>query len=123
MFVTGLSQHLYFISSDKNVFFFLVLEEYISQGKFMPYFWAEIGRAESPTVSPVSYLQLKIINMPKQQILGRHVLNRFICVLDQAEERIEFSQTGTGYTISISHTQKMQLFQEKTKKNCLRKKM
>ena len=54
--------------------------------------------------------------MPKQQILGRHVLNLFICVLDQAEERIEFLQTGTGYTINISHTQKMQLFQEKTKK-------
>lgn len=74
----------------------------------------------------LEYFRLKIINMPKQQILGRHVLNLFICVLDQAEERIEFSRTVWHWLfnkLSISHSQKMQLFQEKTKKNCLRKKM
>lgn len=65
-----------------------------------------LGRKGAERTLPTSvisrHFQLKIINMPEQQILGRHVLNFFICVLDQAEERIESSHRlfGTGYTIN-----------------------
>lgn len=78
---TCLFQHQLPVSGDKNGLLLLVQvpEGIFPVGKFMICFWGEKEEVTEhfPYLPFLKSLQLKIVNMPKQQSLGWHVLNPF----------------------------------------------
>lgn len=67
------------LSNDENVLFFLVLGGHLSRGNFMHWFLGRKGEGREVLLHLLflNSLQLKILNMPKQHILGWHVLITF----------------------------------------------